>query len=104
MGRRLRSRNAKSTAFVASGIVLKSYVVQLKKAILVIVWCGHGTTVESSMVFVELGVCQGDALFSAGDGEGFFVPMCSGGTCYTHLRGIDQCEIVCGIEWIAWDG
>ena len=104
VGRRLRSRNAKSTAFVAGGIVLKSNVVQLEKGIFVIVGCGHGATVEGGMVVLELGVGEGDALFGAGDGDGFFVDVCFGGTCCTQSRGTDQCDIVGGIGWVAWDG
>ena len=71
MGRCLRTRNAKSTAFVAGGVVLKSNVVQLEKGIFVIVGCGHGATVDSSMVVFELGVDEGDALFGAGDVDDF---------------------------------
>ena len=83
VGRRLRSRNAKSAAFVASGVVLKSNVVQFEKGIFVIVGCGHGTTVESGMVVLEVGVGEGDALFGAGDGDGFIYTCCFVGTCYT---------------------
>ena len=105
VGRRLRSRNAKSTAFVASGVVLKSNVVQLEKGVFVIVRCGNGTTVvEGSTVVLEVSVGEGDALFGAGDGDGFLYNCCFGGTSCTQSRGTDQCEIVGGIEWIAWDG
>ena len=83
VGRCLRSRNAKSTAFVARGIVLKSNVVQLEKRVFVIVGCGHGTTVEGGMVVLEASVGESEALFGAGNGDGFCYTCCFGGTCYT---------------------
>ena len=103
MGRRLRSRNAKSAALVASGVVSKCDVVQLEKSIFVIVGCGHGTTVESSTVSVEVSVGQGDALFGAGDVDGLLVKHCFDGTRCTQSSGIEQCDIIGGIEWVAWD-
>ena len=100
MRRCLGSRNAKSAAFVAGSIVLKSNVVQLEKCIFVIVGCGHGTTVECGMVVLEVGVGEGDALFGAGDGDGYSFELVFS----TQLVGTDQCDIVSGIECIAWDG
>ena len=103
VGRRLRSRNAKSAAFVASVVVSKYNVVQLEKGVFVIVGCGHGTTVESSTVSVEVRVGEGDALFGAGDVDGLLVKHCFAGTRCTQSSGIDQCDIIGGIEWVAWD-